>query len=123
MALQSTMNGDHLAPPLLDTLLKSATAGASSGHLHGGDLPAHDLQQQLGLLLAAAPAAAASIVGEPLGGLADAAGLSVHVSDQHQTHGQGLQHKSEGGSLGGASGVHVAGGAGDSHANDQAPQM
>ncbi|GIL53352.1 hypothetical protein Vafri_9024 [Volvox africanus] len=125
LALQS-INTDHLAPPLLDSLLKSAAAGAVPGQLPGEIAPP-DLQHQLGMLLAGAPAAAAAIVGgEPPGGLADPVGLAVQLGDPSHVHAAAHAHgdphlKPDGGAMGGPPGVHVTGG--DGHPPDAAPQM
>ncbi|GLC67240.1 Squamosa promoter-binding-like protein [Pleodorina starrii] len=124
LALQ-TLNTEHLAaapqPQLLESLLK-----AGAPHIPG-ELPTPELQQQLSLMLAGAPAAAASIVGEPQGGVTDGAGgLGAHLGDPHghaAAHGHAEAHhpKAEG-ALGAPPGVHVPG-PGEGHPAEAGPQM
>jgi hypothetical protein len=120
LALQS-IGGDNLGPPLLDGLLKS-------GGGPPGDLPQQDLQQQLALVLAGAPAAAAaSIVGDGGGAVGDpSGGLTGHVGDPHvhghagaSAHGEAHHAKPEAG-LGAAPGLHVGA---DGHPSEAGPQM
>ncbi|GFR44143.1 hypothetical protein Agub_g5309 [Astrephomene gubernaculifera] len=89
--LALTAGTDNLAPPLLDSLLKSAAASAIPGP-GAGDLPGADaLQQQLALALAGAPAAAAAIVGEQPGpSVLDPSALASHVAELHAA--AGLHH-------------------------------
>ncbi|KAG2492027.1 hypothetical protein HYH03_009756 [Edaphochlamys debaryana] len=75
--------GDQLAPPLLDSLLKSAAAG---GMPNPADLGGADLQAHLAMALAQAPAAAASIVGDPTQGMAEAIAAAQAAADAAAAH-------------------------------------